>query len=291
MLIYKCWLFRCVDYYGNGKKYSIFQFSCPPTLEFDEELSICSKPVKSCTRCNLISESSIAISQLSNQNMLSSEVVSTSDLPSTSTSAVIWTDFLAAPSTVVPTTPSHNSASTQSSLEIGIDSQNPTKDVDPTETLSMDCTPNKFYRLPDNCNRFYQCFQRSISVFSCAPGLIFDEKRARCTLPDETSCDQQLNEPVEELSKFFEIKCSGVMLRYPLDCRRFYQCYSNGDTKSLLFFTCSAGLIFDEKSSQCLLPYETSPCFAVDSSTESSSFVNHLQRLFYSSPNKFAISL
>jgi hypothetical protein len=157
-------------------------------------------------------------------------------------------------------------------------------------TLGMDCISNKLYRLPNSdCNRFYQCHQRSVNIFSCAPGLVFDEGAQRCLLLEESSCDQQFTKPIAD--GFFdspEIDCtSGHFHRYPFDCRNFFQCYNNGSTKSILFYSCSNGLIFDEKSSKCLLPYETSPCYANDSPFKASPFLNHLQRLFQSSPNEF----
>lgn len=158
-------------------------------------------------------------------------------------------------------------------------------------TLEMDCGSNKFYRLPNSdCNRFYQCHLKSVSIFSCAPGLVFDEVTSRCSLPEGSNCEPQVANPIaDELPSYFDIDCSsGVLRRYPFDCRNFYQCYDNGLSKSLLFYSCSAGLIFDEESNKCLLPYETSLCYANESPFKSSLFDYHLQRLFQSPPNAFA---
>ena len=218
------------------------------------------------------------------------------------TSADIWADIIIAePSTVASTKPTELStlaviSETTTILPIQLESNEQLSTSDAISSLDylfkINCTSNKFYRLPNDCNRFYQCHQQSVSVFSCAPGLFFDEILARCALPEESSCDQGLKEgPIASgLVEFLEVDCSGVMHRYPFDCRHFYQCYNDGFVKSLLFYSCSVGLIFDEESKTCLLPYETLPCYAHDSPFKSSPFFYHLQRLFHLSPNKFAFS-
>lgn len=310
---------RCVDYDGNDKKYTVFRFSCPPTLEFNEKFLVCSKPLKPSVKGNLeelvisikrptapIPNLSTTVSLINAQPSSSNIVILNSSdsqivVPATSTSAAIWTDFLAEPSTIAPTTPSLI-ISESSQVIVSTSSQPPTSqetglvetiETTPFDTFSVNCTSNKFHRIPFDCNRFYQCYEKSISVFSCAPGLIFDADQARCSYPDESvECEEETTDSsVEELSDFIEIDCSGELLRYPLDCRRFYQCYSvNEESKLLLFFSCTPGLVFDEEKNKCLRPNETQTCGAVASPTTSTSFLSRLQKLFYSSPSKLASS-
>ncbi len=300
----------------------MFKFSCPATLEFNEILSVCTNPCKKCetlvglpvpsipikgpdtiqtqTESPTVLISDVLYSPSQNFGVASTEPDSSYVAPLT-TSADIWTDILAEPSTVAPTAPSALAISeaptepTPIQLAVSLETNEQSNSaIAPLDSLfTVNCTSNKFYRFPNDCTRFYQCHQQSVSIFSCAPGLIFDEILARCALPNESPCDQELNEgPLATgLAEFLEMDCSGAMHRYPFDCRHFYQCYNDGLSKSLLFYSCSVGLIFDEQSSKCLLPYETSPCYANDSSFKSSPFFYHLQRLFHSSPNKFAFSL
>ncbi len=203
--------------------------------------------------------------------------------PSTSTNAITELIAVESSSTVVPATVPSIFESVASSLN--------SQDKVIQTAVEMDCSSNKFYRLPNSdCNQFYQCHQRSVNIFSCSPGLVFDEAMERCLLPEESSCDQQLtNNPIAyEIFDYSEVDCSsGHFHRYPFNCRNFYQCYNNGLTKSILFYSCSSGLMFDEKSSKCLLPYETSPCYAANESSpfKSSPFLYNLQRLFQSSPS------
>ncbi len=307
---------RCVDYNGNGKKYVIFKFLCPPALEFDENLSVCvlsrklpspvidNKPYPTTTLApfNAQPDSSPQLSSSPQFHNPETDILTLLP-PSTSTNAVA--EFSVEPSsTGVPSAFvfSPDSIIVPSIFETVTSSPNledkefqiggvvvETSDL-LIPTLGMDCISNKLYRLPNSdCNRFYQCHQRSVNIFSCAPGLVFDEGAQRCLLPEESSCGQQFMKPIAD--GFFdssEMDCtSGHFHRYPFDCRNFFQCYNNGSTKSILFYSCSNGLIFDEKSSKCLLPYETSPCYANDSPFKASPFLNHLQRLFQSSPNEF----
>ncbi|XP_032789203.2 uncharacterized protein LOC116926424 isoform X1 [Daphnia magna] len=273
--------YRCVDYSGNGKNFVVFKFACPPALEFDEKLLICVLP----------KEASIptALTFISNvQNSFSTELPSspadpeadslTLLPPPTSTSAVGGANTLLESTSIkplaisfVPLTDSLQPVTLETSSQNSHDQvlEAVEKVVETADlvkpTMEMDCSSKKFYRLPNSdCNRFYQCYLQSVSIFSCAPGLVFNEATSRCSLPEESSCEQHVSNPIaDELPDYFQMDCSsGVLRRYPFDCRNFYQCYGNGIAKSLSFYSCSAGFIFDEESNNCLRPYETSPCFA-----------------------------
>ncbi|KAI9563266.1 hypothetical protein GHT06_010724 [Daphnia sinensis] len=295
---------RCVDYSGKGKNFVVFKFACPPALEFDEKLLICvlTKDAPMPTAVTFISNVQNFFSTALPSSPADPEADSLTLLPPpTSTSAVGGTDTLLESTSVrlpavsfVPLTDSLQPVTLETSSPNSHDQvvEAIEKVVETTDivrpTMEMDCSSQKFYRLPNSdCNRFYQCYLKSVSIFSCAPGLVFDEPTSRCSLPEESSCDQHVANPiVDALPDYFEMDCSsGVLRRYPFDCRNFYQCYDNGIAKSLLFYSCSAGLVFDEESSNCLHPYETSPCFANGDPSKSTPLDYHLQRLFLSLPN------
>ncbi|XP_057367294.1 uncharacterized protein LOC130688327 [Daphnia carinata] len=298
--------YRCVDFYGKGKNFVVFKFACPPALEFDEKLLVCVLPKEAPIPTALTFSSNA-------QNSVSTELPSspadpeadslTLLPPPTSTSAVGGPDTLLESTSVrlpaesfllltdslqpvaLQTSPSNSNDQVLEAIEKVVETADIVK-----QTMEMDCSSQKFYRLPNSdCNRFYQCYLKSISIFACAPGLIFDEATAKCSLPEESGCEQHVMNPIaDELPDFLEIDCSsGVLRRYPFDCRNFYQCYDNGSAKSLLFYSCSAGLIFDEESNNCLRPYETSPCFANGRHFKPSPLDYHLQKLFLSLPNVF----
>lgn len=139
--------------------------------------------------------------------------------------------------------------------------------------FSIDCKKEDKDRLrqfPLDCSRFYQCHDDAY-IFSCAPGLVFDESLVQCVYPTTSRCQkpfssEDLKSQPSDPNSVFKIRCTGRLLRYPMagDCSHFYQCSGDDlddqDTKSLVIFSCAQGLIFDEPSSRCLLPSQSDVC-------------------------------
>ncbi len=168
---------------------------------------------------------------------------------------------------------SNQVAASQSSLLVGIlDIASALGPLTPTvpatqialPPFTIDCSAG-IHRYPYDCNRFYQCFgdgdEQQVYVFSCAPGLIFDEVLTRCTKPAESTCEATTSDSTELFGGSFQLSCgTDALHRYPLDCNNFYQCFKNGEEKTIYIFACAPGLVFDEPSSQCVLPSETDSC-------------------------------
>jgi hypothetical protein len=154
--------------------------------------------------------------------------------------------------------------------------------------FTIDCALNKLHQFPLDCSRFYQCFgedaDRTVYIFPCAPGLIFDESTSQCLTPSEGVCDDlnSINDTAsssEGVGGFFQINCSGDLFRYPLNCNNFYQCFKNEEGQETIFvFSCAAGLVFDEKSATCLLASETTSCAVNDNLFRSPSIVFQLKQ-------------
>ena len=140
--------------------------------------------------------------------------------------------------------------------------------------FTIDCALNQLHQFPLDCSRFYQCFgdadERTVYIFPCAPGLIFDDATSQCLTPAEGVCDDlnSINDTgssSEGVGGFFQINCSGDLYRYPLNCNNFYQCFKDDQGQETIFvFSCAAGLVFDEASRTCLLPAETTSCAVND---------------------------
>ena len=168
----------------------------------------------------------------------------------------------------------------------------PTPQPPTSGPFSIECSGNALHQFPLDCSRFYQCFgeegQRSVYIFPCAPGLIFDEKSSMCLTPAEAVCSDtssitDLTAPSGgggggssggQVGGFFQINCSGSLFRYPLNCNNFYQCFKddNGE-ESVYVFSCAGGLVFDEPQSKCLLVNETTSCESNDNLFKSPSIL------------------
>ena len=65
--------------------------------------------------------------------------------------------------------------------------------------------------------------------------------------------------PIISPTTTYTVGCNlNELHRYPSDCSRFYQCYSEASDLTVFVFPCAPSLYFDEGSSQCLIPSETS---------------------------------
>jgi hypothetical protein len=154
--------------------------------------------------------------------------------------------------------------------------------------FTIDCSLNQLHQFPLDCSRFYQCFgedtDRTVYIFPCAPGLVFDEATSQCLTPSEGICDDQssINDTASSsqgVGGFFQINCSGDLYRYPLNCNNFYQCFKNEQGQETIFiFSCAAGLVFDENSRTCLLASETSSCAVNDNIFRSPNLVFQLKQ-------------
>lgn len=131
------------------------------------------------------------------------------------------------------------------------------------------------HQFPLDCSRFYQCYDvaddLTVFIFSCAPGLYFDEATSSCLRPDEAFCDDPtaivdtVSGSDNEDGGFFAIKCSGDLFRYPLDCRNFYQCFKDEEgIRSIFVFSCVPGFVFDDGQKKCVQPAESTPCGSDD---------------------------
>ncbi|XP_045033198.1 mucin-3A isoform X2 [Daphnia magna] len=140
----------------------------------------------------------------------------------------------------------------------------------PIAGFAIDCTLNQLHQFPLDCSRFYQCYgeneDRTVYIFPCAPGLVFDEATSQCLTPSEGACDDitSITDPAsssEGVGGFFQINCSGDLYRYPLNCNNFYQCFENDKGQETIYvYSCATGLVFDESSRTCRLPNEASSC-------------------------------
>ena len=152
----------------------------------------------------------------------------------------------------------------------------PTPQPPTSGPFNIECSANALHQFPLDCSRFYQCFgeegQRSVYIFPCAPGLIFDEQSSMCLTPAESVCSDTSSitdisggggssSSSTQVGGFFQINCSGALFRYPLNCNNFYQCFKDDQGEESIFvFSCASGLVFDEPQSQCLLANETTSC-------------------------------
>jgi len=151
---------------------------------------------------------------------------------------------------------------------------NPTPSV---ELFIIDCGDG-LHRYPYDCSLFYQCYgekeDRTIFVFSCVQGLIFDELSQQCVHPSASTCDiVPLSSHPASFGGGFQINCGTEnVYSYPIDCNSFYQCLHEDGKESIYVYSCNAGLVFDEDSAQCKLPIQTVPCNSNEFIIKSPSF-------------------
>ena len=279
--------YRCVDFENGDAFLTIFRFMCGSLTVFDESHSVCVHPGQEQPPCSLGTEvdsadttlapftqptttASIESSTMTSENPTETPVESSA--PVESTTPVETTTPIESTTPIKLTTPTPSPA---------VIITDPPRPVPPTSLpFTIDCSAG-IHRYPYDCNRFYQCFgdgdERQVYVFSCAPGLIFDEVLTRCTKPTEFTCEATTSDSTELFGGNFQLSCgTDALHRYPLSCNNFYQCFKNGKETTIYIFSCAPGLVFDEASSQCVLPKETDSCVV------SESFIKNAPRFFES---------
>lgn len=55
-------------------------------------------------------------------------------------------------------------------------------------TSTFKCPGDGLFSHPEDCTRFYSCFDNNIAVFDCPSPLQFDEKISSCNYPEVTQC-------------------------------------------------------------------------------------------------------
>ncbi|XP_046449289.1 protein transport protein SEC31-like [Daphnia pulex] len=189
------------------------------------------------------------------------------------------------PTPPTPTPPP--STTTPSTTTSTTTPRTPKPETPPKPPFSFDCTSDKPLQFPLDCSRFYQCVsdgvQRIIYVFSCLPGLYFDDVSSQCRTPAEAVCKDtsSINDTTNSFDGpggILRLDCNGNLYRYPLNCNNFYTCFKDDEGHEIInVFACAAGLVFDDSSLRCLLPQETSPCGDNNNLFKSPSFVFQLQ--------------
>ena len=103
--------------------------------------------------------------------------------------------------------------------------------------------------------RFYYHCKFFAAIHSCGSDEKFDVAQSHCVY-------DQSEEPALAFSKWkHAVHCSkfGTYLRSPFDCKYFYLCEPNGDSKYRIYFNyCFDGLVFNETTQSC--DFKTKRC-------------------------------
>ncbi|CAH1793388.1 unnamed protein product [Owenia fusiformis] len=104
---------------------------------------------------------------------------------------------------------------------------------------------------PNNCHKYFQCFDNKLFNYNCGPEFVFDPRIQTCSYPStvegcapETSISDQ-----DGSQDQFICKTDGYFAN-PDDCNRFYRCVSG----RVYQLSCTNGLFFNERSNSCDYP-------------------------------------
>uniref|UniRef100_T1JDU5 Chitinase n=1 Tax=Strigamia maritima TaxID=126957 RepID=T1JDU5_STRMM len=129
---------------------------------------------------------------------------------------------------------------------------------DPSQT-NLVCTRPGFYRIPEDCSRFYRCvkfnqFKDDFVVFEydCPAGLVFDEKWEVCNWPSASAPCGGSTEIMPVPRNKFVCSSEGYFTD-PENCRWFYKCddFLRDGVYTAFEFRCPFDLAFDESNIMC----------------------------------------
>ncbi|KAG1670722.1 hypothetical protein GQR58_016716 [Nymphon striatum] len=220
--------YRCVGGWANGA-FSLYHFSCPYGLIFDQSKILCNWPREVASPCQSSGTTSLPTSAATVTTMMTSTggdmstVQSTTEIPDGSNGGETTTDTTSLPTTEIPDGSNGGETTTDTTslptTEIP-DGSNGSETT--TDTTSLPTT-----ELPDETNG-----SNNNTNTTSVP----------TTLPDGLICDDQ------------------GFRRYPAKCSMFYQCSNSDEKATVSIFSCSEDLVFDEASQTCTGANETEPC-------------------------------
>ncbi|XP_076327753.1 uncharacterized protein LOC143234349 [Tachypleus tridentatus] len=210
---YDCGKFyRCVDFEGNGKQFTVFSFNCSDGLVFDEEKTTCNR-ANDTAPCDQLPASSSDVSELicTHEGFFRhpkncGKFYGCMDLTGTGmTFEVLQYDCY--PGLVFDETtcsctipklaePCENSDSGRSSSNKPTDGSelSLSNGQDSSSESTRICNEIGFFRDPDDCQKFYRCVNQSeiglkfkVYEFICPTNLVFDENISSCNWPNKVS--------------------------------------------------------------------------------------------------------
>lgn len=124
--------------------------------------------------------------------------------------------------------------------------------------VPMPCTHSGYMRHPEDCTRFYRCLKMQKNdpqvhklQYTCAPGLVFDEKFQICNWPSWSPSCLGSGEITSTTRAKFVCQRSGFF-QDPENCEYFHYCSNLGKvTLQPYEFKCPFELGFDQEKLQC----------------------------------------
>lgn len=106
---------------------------------------------------------------------------------------------------------------------------------------------------PDDCTKYFMCFQGNLLKFQCPWGLHWNAQLKFCDMPEGANCNGTPEEPVAIKPKPIT-KCEqhGVYTADPDNCANYFMCFQ-GQLKK---YRCHWGLHWNDKLKKCQSPEE-----------------------------------
>ncbi|KAK4296344.1 hypothetical protein Pmani_031150 [Petrolisthes manimaculis] len=119
-------------------------------------------------------------------------------------------------------------------------------------SAQFNCPDDGFYRDPNQCDKYYDCYRGEVKEKMCPDGLVFDDtqppKVEQCNYPFIVQCpDGALLQPA--LPSGIECPRQNGYFEHedPSNCREYYEC----TTGLPVLRECARGLVFDEFTGTC----------------------------------------
>ncbi|GIY83676.1 hypothetical protein CDAR_171171 [Caerostris darwini] len=193
--------YRCVDFKGDGKSFTKYDFECPEGLVFDETNDVCNWPssVPSCESSDKTStsddrdSSSTKDDRSTTQNGRSTASTTQENTSTTQedTSTTKADSSSSTATTSSSSTTSRDTDNTESSSSSTPSSGSTTQESDNKDSKDTQCTEEGFFRNPDDCTKFYRCVDFAGTGesyvrydFECPDDLVFDEENNVCNWPN-----------------------------------------------------------------------------------------------------------
>ncbi|KAJ3664247.1 hypothetical protein Zmor_008431 [Zophobas morio] len=117
------------------------------------------------------------------------------------------------------------------------------------------------YPYPGDCNKFIECVGAQMNIMSCPPYLYFNYARQMCDQQDLSGCDDTTGTPpIYTVTPppddgFDDPRCADGNNDYwpNVECTTYIECYAGHGH----VMDCPSGLYFDEDTSKCVDPSET----------------------------------
>lgn len=144
---------------------------------------------------------------------------------------------------------------------------------EPTEAPQTAKVPKNDYSCPEefqphekDCTKFYHCSMGIWYTKDCPEGLHFSESTNRCDWPSTSGCSK---------SQDNQNCCSVPFKPNPLDCKSFYQCYSDGEW---VLRQCSGSYEYNVRTDRCE-PAEVAGCSSTFERTHETSSIPSVRPL------------